>query len=85
MGHGVRSPLFTFFISQKITCSALNGRISNSNYDSGPNDDEVNMVSDTQFRYRLINHLEVLVEFRFKEFLPANQEHGFGIGLKYSF
>ncbi len=68
----------------------LDGRFSmggffDTNYDSGPTDDEINIVSDTQFRYRLINHIEALVEFRFNEFLPANQEHGFGIGLKYSF
>lgn len=68
----------------------LDGRFSmggffDTNYDSGPNDDEVNIVSDSQFRYRLLNHIEALVEFRINEFLPANQEHGFGIGLKYSF
>jgi hypothetical protein len=85
-GHGGQAS----FSWNKKFLDALDGRFSmggffDMNYDSGPNDDEINIVSDTQFRYRLINHLEALVEFRFNEFLPANQEHGFGIGLKYSF
>ncbi len=85
-GHGGQAS----FSWNKKFLDSLDGRFSmggfiDMNYDSGPNGDEVNIVSDTQFRYRLINHLEALVEFRFNEFLPANQEHGFGIGLKYSF
>ena len=68
----------------------LDGRFSmggffDLNFNSGSKDDEMNVVSDTQFRYRLIDNLEALVEFRFNEYKVASQEHGFGIGLKYKF
>ena len=55
------------------------------NFDSGANDDETNIVTDTQFRYKLTENLEALVEFRFNEYLVASQEHGLGIGMKYKF
>ncbi|ODS32265.1 MAG: hypothetical protein SCARUB_02614 [Candidatus Scalindua rubra] len=85
-GHGSQ---VSFSWNKKFP-DTLDGRFSmggffDTNFDSGLKDDEINIVSDTQFRYRLINHLEALVEFRFNEFMPANQEHGFGIGLKYRY
>jgi len=55
------------------------------NFDSGANDDETNIVTETQFRYKLTENLEALVEFRFNEYLVASQEHGLGIGMKYKF
>jgi len=55
------------------------------NFDSGSNDDETNVVTETQFRYKLTENLEALVEFRFNEYLVASQEHGLGIGFKYKF
>lgn len=68
----------------------LDGRFSmggffDLNFDSGANDNETNIVSDTQARYKLTENLEALVEFRFNEYLVASQEHGLGIGLKYKF
>lgn len=68
----------------------LEGRFSvggffDVNLNSGPNDNKTNIVSDTQFRYKLTDNLEALVEFRFNGYLVASQEDGFGIGVKYRF
>ncbi|MBA7705965.1 hypothetical protein ES703_114807 [subsurface metagenome] len=85
-GHGGQIS----FCWEKKFPKILDGRFSmggffDLNFDSGPNDDETNVVSDTQFRYKLTKNLEALVEFRFNEYLVASQEHGLGIGLKYRF
>jgi len=55
------------------------------NFDSGANDDETNIVSETQARYKLTENLEALIEFRFNGYKVASQEQGLGIGLKYKF
>ncbi|MBC8481744.1 MAG: hypothetical protein H8D47_03670 [Planctomycetes bacterium] len=55
------------------------------NFDSGPSDNETNMVHETQFRYKLTENLEALVEYRFNGYKVASQEQGLGIGMKYKF
>ena len=85
-GHGGQ----VSFCWEKKFPKFLDGRFSmggffDVNFDSGANDDETNIVTDTQFRYKLTENLEALVEFRFNEYKVASQEHGLGIGLKYKF
>ncbi len=85
-GHGWQGS----FCWEKKFPSILDGRFSmggffDINFDSGPSDNETNVVSETQFRYKLTENLEALVEFRFNEYKVASQEHGLGIGMKYKF
>lgn len=86
-GHGSQ----VSFAWDKRFPGILDGRFSmggffDTNFDSGPKDDATNIVSDTQFRFRLIDDLEALVEFRFNEFKgSSSKEQGLGIGLKYKF
>jgi len=85
-GHGWQSS----FCWEKKFPKIFDGRFSmggffDSNFDSGPKDNETNVVTETQFRYKLTENLEALVEFRFNEYLVASQEHGLGIGMKYKF
>ncbi len=68
----------------------LDGRFSvggffDANFDNGPGKDKVEIVSDTQFRYRLIDGLHLLAEFRFNEFLGSNKDVGVGFGFQYHF
>jgi|SaaInlStandDraft_1057018.scaffolds.fasta_scaffold24533_2 hypothetical protein len=59
------------------------GGFADWNLNSGPNKD-TNLVTDTQFRFRLIEKLSLLVEYRKNEFI-ANNESGTGVGLQYKF
>lgn len=68
----------------------LDGRFSiggffDANFDNGSGKDKVLIVSDTQFRYRLIDGLHLLAEVRFNEFLGAKKDIGVGFGLQYHF
>ncbi len=68
----------------------LDGRFSiggffDANFDNGPGKDKVEIVSDTQFRYHLIDGLHLLAEFRYNEFLGAKKDVGFGFGVQYHF
>lgn len=70
--------------------SFLDGRFSvggfiDFNFDSGANQDDINIVSDTQFRYALTPRLNLLAELRINEFLAADKEIGVGLGLQYRF
>jgi len=85
-GHGWQGS----FCWEKKFPKILDGKFSmggffDINFDSGPSDDETNVVTETQFRYKLTENLEALVEYRFNEFKPSNEEQGLGIGLKYKF
>ncbi len=42
-------------------------------------------VSETQLRYRLVGHLNAVLEYRFNEFLAKDQTSGWGLGLQYKF
>lgn len=59
------------------------GGFADWNFNSGKNK-STNLVSDTQFRFRLIEDLSLLVEYRRNEFI-TNNESGTGIGLQYKF
>jgi len=85
-GHGWQGS----FCWEKKFPKIFDGRFSmggffDINFDSGANDNETNVVTETQARYKLTEDLEALVEFRFNEYKVASQEHGLGIGLKYKF
>ncbi|MFH1615503.1 MAG: hypothetical protein ABIG61_10535 [Planctomycetota bacterium] len=85
-GHGWQGS----FCWEKKFPKIFDGRFSmggffDINFDSGANDNETNIITETQARYKLTENLEALVEFRFNEYLVASQEHGLGIGLKYKF
>ena len=54
------------------------------NLESGP-DSSSHIISDTQFRLRLIENLYFLVEYRHNDFLSSDKKHGVGIGIKYHF
>ena len=55
------------------------------NFDSGPSEDDLNIVSDIQVRYRLIENLSLLSEFRINKFLGNNKDFGVGFGVQYQF
>jgi hypothetical protein len=59
------------------------GGFADWNFKSGANKD-TNLVSDTQFRFRLVEQLSLLVEYRRNEFI-VNSEDGTGLGLQYRF
>ena len=85
-GHGWQGS----FCWEKKFPKIFDGRFSmggffDINFDSGRNDDETNIVTETQFRYKLTENLEAFAEFRFNEYKIASQEEGLGIGLKYKF
>lgn len=68
----------------------LDGRFSTGgffdfNFDEHDGDYRGQIVSDTQFRYRLIGNLNALLEFRYNEFLTKDKEMGWGLGLQYLF
>jgi len=68
----------------------LDGRFSSGgffdfNFDRRGSDYRGQMVSDTQFRYRLIGNLNALLEFRYNEFLIKDKEIGWGLGVQYLF
>jgi len=85
-GHGWQGS----FCWEKKFPKIFDGRFSmggffDINFDSGPSDNETNIVHETQFRYKLTENLEALVEFRFNGYKVASQEQGLGIGMKYKF
>ena len=85
-GHGWQGS----FCWEKKFPKIFDGRFSmggffDINFDSGANDNETNVVTETQARYKLTENLEALVEFRFNEYKVASQEQGLGIGMKYKF
>lgn len=59
------------------------GGFADWNFNSGAQKD-TNLVSDTQFRFRLIENLSLLIEYRRNDFL-VNNESGTGLGLQYRF
>ncbi len=59
------------------------GGFADWNFNSGKKKN-TNLVTDTQFRFRLINNLSFLVEYRKNEFITGNED-GTGIGLQYKF
>ena len=68
----------------------LDGRFSiggffDANFENGPGKDKVLIVSDTQFRYRIVDGLHFLIEARFNEFFGAKKDAGVGFGLQYHF
>lgn len=68
----------------------LDGRFSTGgfvdvNFQSGPSQDDVNVVAECQLRYRLVENLSLLTEVRFNEFLGDGQDLGVGVGLQYRF
>jgi hypothetical protein len=65
----------------------LNDRLSmggfiDLNIKSGK-DEDTNVVTETQLRYRIYEELQLVMEFRFNEFLT--DEYGTAIGIKYGF
>lgn len=68
--------------------SILDGRISTGgffdlNYNAGLAQDHTIIVSESQIRYRLVEKLHVIVEFRFNEFLQ--DDFGIAPGIQYRF
>ncbi len=68
----------------------LDGRFSvggffDANFENGPGKDKVLIVSDTQFRYRLVDGLHFLAEVRVNEFFDAKKDVGVGFGFQYYF
>ena len=61
------------------------GGFFDANFDNGPGKDKAEIVSDTQFRYRLIDGLHLLAEIRHNEFLGAKKDLGVGVGVQYRF
>ncbi|VAX21598.1 hypothetical protein MNBD_NITROSPINAE04-1598 [hydrothermal vent metagenome] len=66
----------------------FDGRLSLGGYydyniKSGP-DEGIHVVSDTQFRFRLIEDLSLLVEYRYNGYL-SSKNNGVGTGLQYRF
>ena len=68
----------------------LEGRFSmggffDVNINSGADDDGTNIVSETEFRLRLIEGLHFVTELRYNGLLDADDDFGIGFGLKYNF
>lgn len=59
------------------------GGFADWNFNSGANKD-TNLISDTQFRFRIVQNLSFLVEYRINEFITKSDK-GTGIGLQYKF
>jgi hypothetical protein len=59
------------------------GGFTDTNFRSG-NDLSTHIVSETQFRFRLINGFHLLLEAKFNDFLPS-EKTGLGIGIQYHF
>lgn len=57
------------------------------NFDSGSKNNDLNVVTDHQFRFRLVEGLRLLVEYRHSDFLSgkADTNNGVGFGLQYKF
>ena len=59
------------------------GGFFDANFNSGPNDDDNNIVTETQVRYEISPGINLFAEFRRNEFLA--DRHGVGMGLQASF
>jgi hypothetical protein len=68
----------------------LGGRFStggwfDANFDGGPGHDQINLLSEVQFRYRLVGGLHALTELKYNELLADDDEWGVGVGVQYRF
>lgn len=75
------------FAWNKVFKGLLDGRVSaggflDFNFESGA-DENTNVVTETQLRYRVFENFHVVLEFRYNEFL--SDEYGTAIGIKYGF
>jgi len=76
------------FAWNAVVPKIFNGRLSLGGYydyniKSGL-DEDIHVVSDTQFRFRLIEDLSLLVEYRYNSFL-SSKNNGVGTGFQYRF
>lgn len=68
----------------------LDGRLSaggfvDVNIDSGRDENDANVVTEWQVRFRVLGGLHALAELRFNEFLSAGRDLGAGLGFRYAF
>ena len=85
-GHGGQA---SFAWNKKFPC-ILDGRFSaggffDANFNTGAGNAQTKIVSDTQIRYRLIDGLHLLMEFRYNQFLGSQNDFGIGSGIQYRF
>lgn len=64
---------------------ASTGGFVDLNFDEKEGRYRPQVVSEIQFRYRLLGNLNALLEYRYNEFLVKDREQGLGLGFQYRF
>jgi len=78
--YGLRMP---YILGDRISFSGF----MDFNLGSGTKNNETNVVTDHQFRFRLFSGLRLLIEYRHSDFLSAIKDtnNGVGFGLQFKF